>query len=353
MNIPGKCYQRRVDNALNGVIKNVDPPIRLDLQSDRWVIFSDHHKGVRDRADDFRDSENPYHAALGYYFELGYKLVVLGDAEELWENRPRPVLQTYRSTMNLEREFHDLKGSKRYWKIWGNHDDEWRFVGRVNTHLADDFDDIEVHEGLILSVQQENNEIGRVFLVHGHQGTIDSDVFGWFSRYPVRYFWRPIQRLFRIRTNTPASDWSLKQKHNIALYNWAVDQGRLILIAGHTHRPVFFTGYRLVHAESKLNKARALGNAADIAIARAELEYVKVRESRWGFPMTQPCYFNTGCCCFDDGDITGIEIVDGSIRLVRWPDDAGNPKPKILAESELTKVFNDLDVPGARISELY
>jgi len=29
-------------------------------------------------------------------------------------------------------------------------------------------------------------------------------------------------------------------------------------------------------------------------------------------------YFNTGCCCFDDGDITGIEISDCCIRLIKW-----------------------------------
>jgi len=29
-------------------------------------------------------------------------------------------------------------------------------------------------------------------------------------------------------------------------------------------------------------------------------------------------YFNSGCCCFDDGDITGIEIADECIRLIKW-----------------------------------
>ena len=30
------------------------------------------------------------------------------------------------------------------------------------------------------------------------------------------------------------------------------------------------------------------------------------------------CYFNTGCCRFDDGDITGLELEDGRLRLVKW-----------------------------------
>lgn len=55
-----------------------------------------------------------------------------------------------------------------------------------------------------------------------------------------------------------------------------------------------------------------------------------------------PCYFNTGCCCFEDGDITGIEISEGQIRLVRWPDDEGNPRGKVLEAGSLKDVFRSL-----------
>jgi hypothetical protein len=58
--------------------------------------------------------------------------------------------------------------------------------------------------------------------------------------------------------------------------------------------------------------------------------------------MTKPCYFNTGCCSFSDGDLTGIEIAGGRIKLVRWPDDAGNPKPKVLVSMLLAEVFKSL-----------
>ena len=33
---------------------------------------------------------------------------------------------------------------------------------------------------------------------------------------------------------------------------------------------------------------------------------------------TTPSYFNTGCCRFSDGDITGIEITGQTISLVKW-----------------------------------
>ena len=53
-----------------------------------------------------------------------------------------------------------------------------------------------------------------------------------------------------------------------------------------------------------------------------------------------PCYFNTGCCSFGDGDVTCIEIVNGDIRLVRWPDDDDNPLPKELVTAKLAEVLD-------------
>ena len=53
----------------------------------------------------------------------------------------------------------------------------------------------------------------------------------------------------------------------------------------------------------------------------------------------KPSYFNTGCCAFLDGYVTGLEISIGEIRLVRWPDDEDLPKPKVLAKAKLKDVF--------------
>ena len=47
-------------------------------------------------------------------------------------------------------------------------------------------------------------------------------------------------------------------------------------------------------------------------------------------------YFNRGCCCFDDGDITGIEIEGGCIRLIKWKyDEKKESFREVLAESRL------------------
>ena len=56
-------------------------------------------------------------------------------------------------------------------------------------------------------------------------------------------------------------------------------------------------------------------------------------------PFPEPCYFNTGCCSFGDGDVTGIEISEGQIRLVRWPDREGRPQPVILQSMALAEAL--------------
>src|ERR671914_504868 len=75
------------------------PTVEVDIGELRWVVFSDHHKGERDGADDFRRCERSYNAALGAYLERGYTLVALGDAEELWECSPEKVLEAYDHTL--------------------------------------------------------------------------------------------------------------------------------------------------------------------------------------------------------------------------------------------------------------
>jgi hypothetical protein len=39
--------------------------------------------------------------------------------------------------------------------------------------------------------------------------------------------------------------------------------------------------------------------------------------------LKRPSYFNTGCCSFGDGDVTGLEFAEGRVRLVRWLDNEG------------------------------
>ena len=51
-----------------------------------------------------------------------------------------------------------------------------------------------------------------------------------------------------------------------------------------------------------------------------------------------PTYFNTGC--YNDGDITGIDITNGVIRLIKWEyDEQGIPQRVLLEEVILNGLF--------------
>jgi hypothetical protein len=145
----------------------------LDIDHEKIVIFSDHHKGNRDGADDFLACERAYNAALSYYHRQGYTLAVLGDVEELWEERPKTVLKAYPHTLGLEAKFHH---SGRYLRFFGNHDDAWSHTDLVDKLLGPVLGEpLKVYEALIFHVRDEEAELGRLFLLHGHQGTLDSD----------------------------------------------------------------------------------------------------------------------------------------------------------------------------------
>ncbi len=331
-------HKENIARGLDAAYRRAEQQV-FDLASARYVIFSDHHKGKRDGADDFRGAEKAYHAALGYYLAAGYTLYVLGDVEELWECRARDVVQAYERTLELEAQF---ASSGRYVRFFGNHDDQWGSKRSVKKHLGRFFPQLEVKEGLRLQIEGEEGDLAEIFLVHGHQGTTGSDRLRWISKPVVRYVWRPFQRLTGVRLNTPAKSFRLRAEHDRAMHAWAASKGGVVLIAGHTHKPVFLPEPRTRKLTERLEALeRSRAPREEIAQVRAELEWLRAIEATesegGGAPGgdVKPCYFNTGCCSFDDGDCTGIEIADEEIRLVRWPDDEGRPRKKVVRQADL------------------
>ena len=346
--------QSRVARALDDALARTKAEgnvLQLDIETDPLVIFSDQHKGSRDGADDFQVAELTYNEAINYYRRMGYTLLVLGDVEELWEERPEPVIEAYPETFALEAGFHE-KG--RYLRVWGNHDDNWRYPDQVKKLLDPVYgaEPLIVREGLLVKLRNGAEQLGKVFLAHGHQGTLDSDRFAGISRFLVRYLWRPFQRLTRIPSNTPANDWRLRHSHNIALYNWSARQKKMILIAGHTHRPVFESLVDQKQLKKEIEAARSMleSEPADeehqqkLSQLEEELAWLK-RTQQGQFVLEQteqsikPTYYNTGCCCYPDGSITGIELVAGEIRLVRWNSGEGKGERTVLARASLAEVF--------------
>lgn len=325
----------------------------VDLDKLKVVVLSDQHKGARDGADDFWRCERAYRAALAYYLERGYRLIVLGDAEELWESQPKKVLDKYAGVLALEQRFHR---AGRYERVWGNHDIDWSHPRKVERWLSRVFGrDFQPNEGLKIHLTEKGKNVGVIFMTHGHQGTPDSDVFAPISKPFVRFFGL-LQKHFNRPWNTPARDWKLRQRHDDAMYCWAEKRlgEQLILIAGHTHRPVFWDRRpapvdkeRIGQLERVLERKTPRRGTLKRATLEAELEYLRGDELWTPDPpekLTFPCYFNTGCCAFGDGDATGIELEGGQIRLVRFPDSNGAALPQVLARERLSRVFGALDV---------
>jgi len=329
-------YQEDIIRGL-GKAYNETYLLPIDIASSRFVIFSDHYKGTRDEADDFKQCEASYLGALDYYLEQSFTLFILGDGEELWECRTHPVLEAYPNVLTREARFHEVG---RYVRCYGNHDDEWSYPSVVKEHLSPFFHDLNVRQGIRLVIQQDGTSLGELLLVHGHQGTTFSDRLGWISKYAIRFLWRPLQRLLNIRTTTPATDWQLQHKHDIAMYNWAVSQKGLVLIAGHTHHPIFPTqmrAARLVEAFNELQK---------LSVSPVELEYSE-RTLAFAQAQAQPCYINTGCCCFSDGSITGVEVASKEIRLVRWRILEDVPQREVLDSANLPKLLAKVTEAGS------
>jgi predicted phosphodiesterase len=306
----------------------------FELEKGKLIILSDQHKGARDGADDFTLAETNYLAALEYYCKNEFTYINLGDSEELWENNIFQVKKHNKATFTAEKQF---LAKNNFVKIFGNHDLYWDNDPFAAPQLKSIYGEkLKVYEGILLPVAIGDKTL-RIFCTHGHQGDGQSDG-NWFSKFFVANIWAPLQAFLRINPNTPAYDAVKKTLHNVMMYEWSSKQENILLITGHTHQPVFESLTHLERLYSQYETAVKAGNLA----AAGELEK-EIRKRDPGFvvppkvdyTVTKPTYFNSGCCCFNDGDITGIEIADGCIRLIKWQEKDGQPQREVLEESKL------------------
>jgi predicted phosphodiesterase len=316
--------------------------IPFNLQDGKFIILSDHHKGGRDLADDFRLSEENYLAALDYYYKNGYTLINIGDCEELWENTPNTVLEKNRLALLEEAKFLQ---SGRYYRTFGNHDLEWKYLVPQTLFLRPIFGPkFKIYEGLVLQTTY-NNATYSILLTHGHQGDKKSDGNP-LSTWIVAAIWTPIQRFLEISINTIADSFELVDEHNIYMYQWSATKRNLLFISGHTHKPVFASLDHIDRLSKKLEEAIASDNQDRAKTIQNEIDRRKKEYAGKKIVQTMsiPSYFNTGCCCFSDGDITGIEICNGDIQLIKWEKEEENSDParKVLERSELSYVFEKI-----------
>lgn len=250
---------------------------------DKFILFSDCHRGDSSFADDFANNRNIYYHALNHYFNEGFSYIELGDGDELWENMFfKEIFEANKNVYLLLQKFFI---ENRLHMIYGNHDMVYRNESILKKNLYDYFDQrkgekvplfpgIKFHEAIILENKDNNNQ--ELFLTHGHQADFMNYV-GWkINRFLVRILWKPLQ-VWGIKDPTsPAKNYVELIKVERRIKKWIADNNNKITITGHTHRPRFPSP-----SENALH------------------------------------YFNDGSCVHPRS-ITGIEICNGTIALIKW-----------------------------------
>ncbi|UCE66412.1 MAG: metallophosphoesterase family protein [Candidatus Zixiibacteriota bacterium] len=296
---------------------------KIDTRGNKIVMFSDMHLGDGSKADDFRHNHKVFEKALEYYKRENYTVILLGDIEEFWQFDLDSIINTYDSTVYRKLRLFE---NGRFYRVYGNHDSEWGSP-------RDPARKIPRESGVASEALKLKGKDGRarILLIHGHQGSKESDKNSWISRVFVRLYKR-IEPVIKIDRHTSATKSQIAKNYEKIMYSWAKKK-KVILICGHSHRAIFASEtyidklqeeiekiqkeilddrYNKKFVEKKIKELnKKLGEKRD-----EELKNRKItRLEKKGKPL--PCYFNTGCALYTDGG-TAIEIDKDEIRLVKW-----------------------------------
>ncbi len=246
--------------------------IPFDTHS-RLVFFSDLHRGDAGRADAFVRNRAIFLGALEYYWERGFTYIEVGDGDELWKNSSfLEVRRAHGAVFDTLHRFHE---AGRLRLLGGNHDGI-PSGGR---------DGLPVSEALLLQFRETEQE---VIVLHGHQADFKNDRLQPALQWFARHIWRHLQDHGLRNTlpdveDLPAARRIVRGVAHLAMANQGAIENRLkalaqnlgrAIICGHTHRPAF--------------------------------------APEGGVP-----YFNSGSG-IQPGYITGLEIAQGQIALIRW-----------------------------------
>ena len=241
------------------------------------VIMSDCHRGIGNNHDNFLKNQNIYDAALNYYYKNGFTYIELGDGDDMWEVKDfKAIVTEHINSFKLLKKFYD---DNKLIMVYGNHDMckkskdilknvFYSYYDIETKKKVDLLNNLDVYESLILNYN--NNDI---FLIHGHQVELMNGIFWKLNRFLVRHIWRHLEN-FGIKDPTSAAkNYIVKNRVEKKLEKWSKKNDK-ILIAGHTHRPLF------------PKKGQSL-------------------------------YFNDGSCVHPNG-ISCLEIENGNITLIKW-----------------------------------
>ncbi len=267
-------------------IKIPSKPVKLPAKG-KYVIFSDLHRDkFHNKAGNFWYNRDLYKDALNFYLKKGYTLIENGDGEELWQFSLKEILSSHDEIYKLFAEFY--KEDRAYF-LYGNHNVDMKF--RIfHSYWTDKYmPKVKYHPLLFIG--------DHIMVTHGHQ-------WDWVYRLgfiPVRLIvrlWKYLEYLGvgSFDPSIPSEHSDLARKIDRNIIEWGNDHG-YIMICGHTHYAKFHPGG----------------------------DY----------------YYNSGCGVVE-GRLTGLEISNGNIKLIRWMADYdGVHKREVLSEMRLPKNRED------------
>ncbi len=165
--------------------------------------------------------------------------------------------------------------------IWGNHDMAYKNEETIQKNLHYYYDPVEgcdkelmINASFSEAILLENPEGKSIFLLHGHQADWFNYTFWRLSRFLVRFLWKPLQILRVSDPTSPAQNFKSLIKVEEHVEEWIKENDNQMVVIGHTHRP------------------------------------------RFPSPGDIP-FFNDGSCVHPRA-ITGLEIENNQISLVKW-----------------------------------
>ncbi len=323
----------------------------ININNAKIIMLSDLHRGMG-KNDAFQNNRELFQKILGYYYDNGYTLVLIGDCEEGWgfqrDNIPT-ILKAHKDEFDIEKEF--IK-SHRYYRLYGNHDDFFRgqllYSEELGLH--------SIYPAIIfkLKIPDEDNDF-TILVTHGSQGHGLHDAgdelasWGVFTKYTMLMDFLPKEGI-KSSKHLEKMLQSYKQKlasHEEMVYNWAFEGGEgvkkcNILVAGHTHVPAFNSHrnpclFKLIledlEDKKKELKEKKKKNGRKTArddeetteptdhFEEEQIDYVEEileefeedEDVQISDKVDDPFYFNTGCGFHRK--ITCIEIKEGKIYL--------------------------------------
>lgn len=255
------------------------------------IIMSDCHRGINTNKDNFKNVEPIFIESLKYYLSNEYTYIELGDGDELWENNDiNKIIKAHYNSFKIMSKLYE---NNRFYMLYGNHDMSKKDINVLSKLEYYDnlplFPNIKIRESLIL--KYDNNDI---LLIHGHQGDYINDKMWILGKFISKYVWSYLESFKTKLANEETynnSDIGLTKQRFI---NWSIIYNKMI-IAGHTHK----------------------------------ISFPNIKEHM---------YFNDGSASYNNY-ITGIEIVNGSISLVKWSIIDNNIKKEILTSPVRLKKY--------------